>query len=49
MKMRRARMRTLVLMDIANELGALVVGTGDLSELALGWRRITGIICLGMR
>ncbi len=33
----QARMRTMVLMDIANQLGGLVVGTGDLSELALGW------------
>ena len=33
----QARERTQVLMDIANETGAIVVGTGDLSELALGW------------
>lgn len=33
----QARERTQVLMDLANRLGALVVGTGDLSELALGW------------
>ena len=33
----QARMRTLILMDIANQTGGLVVGTGDLSELALGW------------
>ena len=33
----QARMRTLVLMDVANQTGGLVVGTGDLSELALGW------------
>ena len=32
----QARMRTLILMDIANKTGGLVVGTGDLSELALG-------------
>ncbi|MBS6474508.1 MAG: NAD(+) synthase [Clostridiales bacterium] len=38
----QARMRTLVLMDLANELGALVVGTGDLSELALGWATYNG-------
>jgi len=33
----QARMRTMVLMDIANEHGGLMVGTGDLSELCLGW------------
>lgn len=33
----QARERTQVLMDIANKLGGIVVGTGDLSELALGW------------
>lgn len=33
----QARERTQVLMDIANERGGLVIGTGDLSELALGW------------
>ncbi len=33
----QARERTQILMDKANQLGALVVGTGDLSELALGW------------
>ncbi len=33
----QARERTQVLMDLAGELGGLVVGTGDLSELALGW------------
>ncbi len=33
----QARMRTMVLMDIANERGGLMVGTGDLSELCLGW------------
>lgn len=33
----QARMRTMVLMDIANHEGGLVVGTGDLSEEALGW------------
>ncbi|MBE6824068.1 MAG: NAD(+) synthase [Ruminococcaceae bacterium] len=38
----QARMRTTVLMDIANELNALVVGTGDLSELALGWATYNG-------
>ena len=38
----QARERTQVLMDIANSLGALVVGTGDLSELALGWATYNG-------
>ena len=38
----QARMRTLVLMDIANKSGGLVVGTGDLSELALGWATYNG-------
>lgn len=33
----QARERTQVLMDIANKVGGIVVGTGDLSELALGW------------
>ena len=33
----QARERTQVLMDLANKTGGLVVGTGDLSELALGW------------
>lgn len=33
----QARERTQILMDIANSAGGLVVGTGDLSELALGW------------
>lgn len=33
----QARERTQILMDVANQEGALVVGTGDLSELALGW------------
>ncbi len=33
----QARERTQVLMDIANQNGGLVIGTGDLSELALGW------------
>ena len=33
----QARMRTLVLMNLANKTGGMVVGTGDLSELALGW------------
>ncbi len=38
----QARMRTLVLMDIANREGGLVVGTGDLSEAALGWCTYNG-------
>lgn len=38
----QARMRTLVLMDVANQTGGLVVGTGDLSELALGWCTYNG-------
>ena len=33
----QARERTQILMDLANELGGFVIGTGDLSELALGW------------
>jgi len=38
----QARERTQVLMDVANQLGGLVVGTGDLSELALGWCTYNG-------
>ena len=38
----QARERTQILMDIANKHGALVVGTGDLSELALGWATYNG-------
>ena len=38
----QARQRTLVLMDLANKFSALVVGTGDLSELALGWATYNG-------
>lgn len=38
----QARMRTLTLMDIANETGGIVIGTGDLSELALGWATYNG-------
>ena len=38
----QARVRTLVLMDRANQLGGLVIGTGDLSELALGWATYNG-------
>ncbi len=38
----QARERTQVLMDLANLTGGLVVGTGDLSELALGWATYNG-------
>ena len=38
----QARYRTMVLMDLANREGGLVVGTGDLSELALGWCTYNG-------
>ncbi len=38
----QARERTQILMDKANQLGALVIGTGDLSELALGWATYNG-------
>ncbi|MEG1270687.1 MAG: NAD(+) synthase [Ruthenibacterium sp.] len=38
----QARVRTLVLMNLANRLNGLVVGTGDLSELALGWATYNG-------
>ena len=38
----QARERTQVLMDVANKEGALVIGTGDLSELALGWATYNG-------
>jgi len=38
----QARMRTMVLMDVANMERALVVGTGDLSEIALGWNTYNG-------
>lgn len=41
----QARERTQILMDIANKKNALVIGTGDLSELALGGQRTTEIIC----
>ena len=33
----QARERTQILMDMANKENAMVIGTGDLSELALGW------------
>ena len=38
----QARIRTLILMDLANERNGLVVGTGDMSELALGWMTYAG-------
>lgn len=38
----QARERTQILMDIANKIGGLVIGTGDLSELALGWATYNG-------
>lgn len=38
----QARERTQVLMDLANRTGGLVIGTGDLSELALGWATYNG-------
>ena len=38
----QARERTQVLMDIANQTGGIVIGTGDLSELALGWATYNG-------
>ena len=40
----QARERTQVLMDIANQCGGFVIGTGDLSELALGWATYNGDI-----
>ncbi len=40
----QARERTQVLMDLANQCGGLVIGTGDLSELALGWATYNGDI-----
>jgi len=38
----QARERTQVLMDVANQLGGMVIGTGDLSELVLGWATYNG-------
>ena len=38
----QARERTQVIMDIANKTGGIVIGTGDLSELALGWATYNG-------
>ena len=42
----QARERTQVLMDLANKTWGMVIGTGDMSELALGWGNLTmAIIC----
>lgn len=38
----QARARTYILMDLANKIGGLVIGTGDMSELALGWATYNG-------
>lgn len=38
----QARYRTMILMNKSNQLGALMVGTGDLSEIALGWNTFSG-------
>ena len=38
----QARERTQILMDVANKAGGMVIGTGDLSELALGWATYNG-------
>jgi NAD+ synthase (glutamine-hydrolysing) len=38
----QARIRTQILMDRANKIGAIVIGTGDLSEIALGWSTYNG-------
>ena len=38
----QARERTQILMDLANQTGGLVIGTGDMSELALGWATYNG-------
>ena len=38
----QARERTQILMDISNQVGGIVIGTGDLSELALGWCTYNG-------
>ena len=38
----QARERTQILMDIANQNGGIVIGTGDLSEIALGWSTYNG-------
>lgn len=38
----QARQRTMILMDLANEVNGMVIGTGDMSELALGWATYNG-------
>lgn len=38
----QARQRTMILMNIANQSGGMVIGTGDMSELALGWATYNG-------
>ncbi|MDO5146912.1 MAG: NAD(+) synthase [Eubacteriales bacterium] len=38
----QARERTQILMDLANKIGGMVIGTGDMSELALGWATYNG-------
>ncbi|HRP02649.1 MAG TPA: NAD(+) synthase [Candidatus Kapabacteria bacterium] len=38
----QARMRTMILMDIANKRNGIVIGTGDMSEIALGWSTYNG-------
>ncbi len=38
----QARMRTMILMDIANDNNGIVLGTGDMSEIALGWATYNG-------
>ncbi len=38
----QARERTQILMDVANQVGGMVLGTGDMSELALGWATYNG-------
>lgn len=38
----QARERTQILMDVANQVGGMVIGTGDLSEMALGWSTFNG-------
>ncbi len=38
----QARERTQILMDVANKCGGIVIGTGDLSEMALGWSTYAG-------
>jgi NAD+ synthase (glutamine-hydrolysing) len=38
----QARNRTMVLMNMANKVGGLVIGTGDMSEIALGWNTYNG-------